>query len=133
MSAPRPVFDVDRGQPAWDLDGVRYVLTAHAKERLIQMAGRGAIKIIGHVLQQGRRVTPPRSSKYGHDTEWVVLGDLTLPVETVGNRRNIITALYSNDAAWERHLSKAVGTGRRKRGNYLERQNLANALAPNAV
>lgn len=106
MSTPQRLFDVDHGGDAWDYDGVRYLMSRHARERLIEMAGEGAVKLVGYVLANGRRVLPPESSKYAADSEWVVLGDLTLAVGRYGRRRTIITALFNNDEAWLRHFSK---------------------------
>ncbi|MNW50083.1 hypothetical protein D3C74_275240 [compost metagenome] len=106
MSAPQRVFDVDHGGDAWDFNGVRYLMSHHARDRLIEMAGAGAINLVGYVLTNGRWALPPESSKYAFDSEWVVIGDLTLAVGRYGRRRSIITALFNNDEAWLRHFEK---------------------------
>lgn len=124
MNAPIQKFDVDNASEAWDLGAVRYLLSRHAKARLIEMAGRGAINLVGHVLENGRRVAPPEISKYARVSEWIILGDLTLAVETFGRRRNIITALFSNDEAWQRHMAKNKATGRKLRAGFMARKHI---------
>ena len=115
------MIDLDTFRRCWDHAGARYLLTDHAKARLVEMAGPGAIELIGHVLERGRWVEPDNSSRYP-GTCWVVLGDLTLAVENRGRRRNIITALYSNDDAWTRNANPA--TGRKHRPGWMKRKGL---------
>lgn len=128
MSAPVKKFDLDNASEAWDLDAVRYLLSRHAKARLIEMAGHGAINLVGHVLATGRRVAPPETSKYANVSEWIVLGDLTLAVSTGGRRRNIITALFSNDEAWQRHMAKKMATSRKPRAGFMARKHIESWL-----
>jgi len=129
-AAPKRLFDVDRGMPAWDHDGARYLLTEHAQQRLIEMGGKGAVNLVGHVLAHGRWIDPPNSSRYAYKSKWVVLGDLTLAVMVQGRRRNIVTALFSSDEAWERHLLKRSGTDRKLRRGFLVNKHIADVLNP---